>query len=157
MNTEHKAAGTLLDRGIKVRVTAPLCLRVFGKKTVMLIWRQPFFGTLARISELYLSMNISDVLLADLDNADLHPLVARHSKTFARIAAQGLLNGLVSGWILGRLVGFWLLWKLKPGTLLNVALVMAAMADKTAFTNTTRLVRNMKITGPNLGQNNQGS
>jgi len=148
MNIEKQAAQRLLEKGIKVRVTAPLLLRVFGKRTIAFVIRQPFLGTLYRISLLYLDMDISDERLQNISDENIHVLFGQHGKTLAKIAAQAILNNKVSGWLFGGVFGEWLFWKLNQVQLLTIVNVLVSIAGTDAFTNTIGLVRTMKMTQP---------
>ena len=157
MSIEYDAAKTLLDKGIKVEVTSPLWLRAFGKRTVTLAIRQPFLGTLYRISALYLGMCIEEADLENMEGAHLHLLFKTHGRTLAAIAAQGILNGKWSGKVFGRMLARSLFWRLTPLQLLMIARVMVSVSGTTAFMNTIRLIGSMKMTAPNLSQEDQGS
>jgi hypothetical protein len=155
MNIEKQAAARLLDKGIKVPAMAPLFLRVFGKRQVSFTVRQPFLGTLYRISLLYLEMNISDERLENMDAENVHVLFAQHGQTLAKIAAQAILNGHWSGKLLGGMLGRWLFWHLNSVHLLYIVKTLVSITGTDAFTNTIGLVRDMKMTTPS--QTAQGS
>jgi len=157
MSTELNAVRTLLDRGIEVRVTAPLCLRAFGKKTVGFVLRQPYLGTLYRVSELYLSMEISEEALQSLDAENIHFLLTRHGGKLANIVAQAMINSYMGGKLFGGMLAAWLRWRLTPAQLVSAAYTIIALSGTEAFTNTIRLVRTMKVTAPNLSHTAEGS
>lgn len=157
MNIEKDAAVRLLDKGIKVQATAPLFLRVFGKKKISFVIRQPFLGTLYRISLLYLSMNIGDERLDELDEENIHLLFVQHGQTVANIAAQAILNSKIKGALFGGILGHWLFWKLNQVQLFTIANVLVSIAGTEAFTNTIGLVRRMKMTQPNRSHETEGS
>lgn len=157
MDFEKQAAERLLERGIEVRATAPLLLRILGKRTIALVVRQPCLGTLYRISLIYLAMGIGDERLADLDNENVHALFTKHGKALTEIAAQAILNGKWSGRLFGGILARWLFWKLNPVQLLTIANVLVSITGTEGFTTTIRLVRNMKMTQPNLSQTAGGS
>lgn len=148
MNIEQQAAARLLDKGIKVRATAPLFLRLFGKKQVAFVVRQPFLGTLYRISAIFLEMGISDERLGEIGGENIHLLITQHGRALAKIAALAILNGKWRGRVFGRLFGNWLFWKLNSVQLLTICQVLAAITGTEAFTNTIGLVRTMKMTEP---------
>lgn len=157
MNAEYNAAKTLLDRGIKVPVTAPLWLRVFGKRTVTMTVRQPYLGTLYRISMLYLSMNITDEQLENIGDENPSNLFISHGRKLAGIAAQAILNGKWAGKLFGGVLTRYLYWKLSPIALLTIARTLVSLSGTEAFTNTIKLARSMKMTAPTLSQKTQGS
>ncbi|MDO3641976.1 hypothetical protein [Mucilaginibacter sp. L3T2-6] len=151
-NIELNAAERLLDRGIKVPVTAPLLFRLFGKRKINVVVRMPYLGTLYRISALFLSMGISDDRLKDMTGENIHNLFAKHGKTLTKIVAQALLNGWLTGWLFARPVAAWLYWRLNNVQLLTLADTLVSLTGSDAFTNTIRLVRMMKRTAPNQSQ-----
>lgn len=157
MNVEYNAAKTLLDKGIKVEVTSPLWLRAFGKRSIKMVIRQPYLGTLYRVSELFLSMGIDDAELEKINEGNAHQLFTKHGRTLAAIAAQALLNGYWMGKLFGGMMARKLFWRLTPSQLLTIAHVMVTIGGTSAFTNTIRFVGAMKMTSPNLSQQNQGS
>ena len=155
MNIEKEAAARLLDKGIKVRVTAPLFLRIIGIKKLAFVIRQPFLGTCYRISLLFLEMGISEERLDNLADENIHMLFTQHGKTLAKIAAQAILNGKWRGRLFGRWFGSWLFWQLNQVQLMTIANVLVSITGTDAFTNTIGLVRTMKMTQPS--QTAQGS
>lgn len=157
MSTEYNAVRALLDRGIKVPVTAPLCLRVIGKRTVGFTVYQPYLGTLYRISMLYLSMNITDEQLETIGDANPSDLFISHGKTLAAIAAQAILNGKLRGKLFAGLLTRYLYWHVSPMALLTITRALVTLSGTEAFTNTIKLARSMKMTAPTLSQKVQGS
>lgn len=157
MRTEQHAAATLLDKGIKVPVTAPLLLRMLGKRTVNLVIKQPYLGTLYRISWLMLKTRLNDKQLNELNEANAHILFARHGSSLAKVVAAAWLNDYWLGKLFTGLVSKWLYWHLTPIQLLTIANVLVFLSSTQSFTNTIRSVASMKMTKPNLSQQNQGS
>ncbi len=157
MNTEQNAAETLLNKGIKVRVTAPLLFRLFGKSTIGITITQPHLGTLYRISKAWLQAGLTDDDLNDINQANAHKLFMAHGMQLASITAIAWLNGYWRGRLFGRMVSKWLYWHLTPLQLLGIANVLVVLSGTQAFTNTIRLAASMKMTAPNLSQANQGS
>lgn len=157
MSIELNAANTLLDQGVKVPVKAPLLLRLFGKKHIKLVIRAPYLGTLLRISAIYERMQITPEQLKKLDDDNIHQLFLKHTKKCAEIAAQCMLNNFLLGKLLGPLLSVWLLWKLSPGKLMQIAQVMGFLTEKEAFTHTIRLVSTLTMMKPNLSQEEQRS
>jgi hypothetical protein len=155
MNIEQTAAETLLNKGIKVPVTAPLLLRVFGKDQLRLTITQPFLGTLYRISAVYLSTGLTGADIDALNEANAHHLFTDHGRQLARIAALGWLNGYWRGRLLSGMVARWLYWHLTPLQLLTLANVLVLLSSTQAFTNTIRLAASMRMT--NQSQTIQGS
>jgi hypothetical protein len=157
MNIEQNAAETLLNKGIKVRVTAPLLFRLFGKATIGITITQPRLGTLYRISAVYLKAGIIDDDLPLINDANAHELFNKHGYWLAKVAAIAWLNNLWLGKVFTGIVTRWLYEHLTALQLLAIANVLAVLSGTQAFTNTIRLAASMKMTKPNLSQTNQGS
>ena len=151
-NIELQAAKSLLDEGIKVPVSAPLFLRVFGKRKIYLVVRQPYLGTLYRISKIYLETGMDNA-----DNGDKKALYINYAKPMSRVVAQAILNGYWSGKLMGKLFAWWLVDKISPLYLENIISMLQAVADKEVFQDTIRSVGGMIMTTPNQSQTEQGS
>jgi hypothetical protein len=157
MNVEQIAAKTLLNRGIKVPVTAPLWLRAFGKRTINVVITPPHYGTLHRIGLLFLSMDITEEKLEKIDEVNSHTLFLAHGKSVCKIAAYAILNGKWSGRLFAGMLSRYLYWKLTPINGFTIARVMVMLCGTSAFPNTIRLVSSMKMTLPTLSHETEGS
>ncbi len=155
--TERLAAETILQRGVKVKVAAPFFLRWIGKKTINLTLTSPFEGTMYRVSAYYLSMGIADEKLEDITTEEALVLMSVHGKTISKAVACAILNGYWSGKLFTRFLGWYLRWHCKPRELFALITAVIIYGGTQDFMNTTRSVREMKATSPNLGQRNQGS
>lgn len=158
MNIEQQAAKRILESGVRVPIPAPLFLRVFGKKQVKITIRQPYMGTLMHISRLATAKGFT---LVDIDQGDeeaLHKLAANHAKTMARIVAVAMLNRKALIMLFSRLLGSWLLWKLKPPKLTEIVMTLVLLCGYQDFTSSIRLIRRLRMTKPkNLSPKDQGS
>lgn len=157
--TERQAAETILDKGVRVRLPAPFFLRMFTRQ-VSLVMRQPRMGTLLHVARLSLKadFDIKDLETGELNEA--HRLVKQHSKTLARIAAVLFLNGKWKIRLFALPLAGWLLWKLTPRKLAEVAVLAVAYGGIQDFTTTIRLIgaMQMNLTAPkNLSREENGS
>ncbi|MBD1394260.1 hypothetical protein [Mucilaginibacter glaciei] len=157
MKVEQQAAATLLEQGIKVRVTAPLLFRVFGRKIIELVMLAPNQGTLLRISALYLSTGIQADELKEMDEGNAHALFTKHGRTLCSIIAVAWLHGYWRGKLFTRIVSRWLYWHLNNMQMLTIVNLLVMLSSKESFTTSIRLIATMKITAPNLSHENQGS
>ncbi len=146
INIEKLAPELLLKRGVKVPVTAPLFLRLFGKKTVNLYLRQPTSRTLLKIAHQYLKMNItkSD---EDISVNDAMKLYSEHGKTAHQIVSTGLLNSRWFNW-LNKPLSYWLEGKLTEPHWLYLYQMIIVHGGVEDFLNTIRLIRTTRITKP---------
>ncbi|MEO7212658.1 MAG: hypothetical protein ABIX36_07630 [Mucilaginibacter sp.] len=154
---EQQAAATLLDHGIKVRVTAPLLFRLFGRKHIELVIIPPNMGTLTRISYLYLSSGITDEQLANMDDANAHNLFSKHGRLLSRIIATAWLYGYWRGKLLTGIVSGWMYWHLNSIQMRTIVNVLVMLSSRESFTSSIRSVAAMKMTAPTLSQQTQGS
>lgn len=157
-NIEQQAAKTLLERGVKLSLPAPIALRLIGKKKLGFTVRQPKMGTLYRIASLYLGMGID---IASLDNTNMDDgfkLITAHGKTMCRIAAYAILNRFLIGKIFTGPLAWWIFKKANPAELYTIFYAIVIFSGVADFLNTIRLTSTMMITTPrNLSQEAQGS
>ena len=152
---ELLAVETLLENGVPLPIRAPFFFRCFGVKTLRIY--QPSLGNKLRINRLYLSTGITDAQLKETTQMEADRLMNQHAYTHARMLAIGMMKGLFLPWILNRVLGLWLKWNLSPQKIFKYSEMLVVFSGTSAFMNTTRLFRGMKITEPNLGQKPQGS
>lgn len=156
--TERRAAETILERGVRVKLPAPRFLRLLGKKEISVTIRQPGMGTLLNVSELSLKSGFS---FEGIDSGNLdaaHQLIAGHTKTLMRIVAVILLRSKWRIRLFSGMLSRWLLWKLTPNRLLEMVLMIVTFSGVQDFTNTIRLIRSMSVTMPrNLSPTSEGS
>lgn len=150
--TERLAAETILQRGVKVKIAAPFFLKWFGKKTISARLTSPYEGTMHRVSAYYLSTGIKEDQLEDLSIEEALALMSMHGKTISRAVACALLNGYWSGKLFTRPVAWYLRWHCKPRELFALITAILIYGGSQDFMSTTRSVRQMKVTTPNLGQ-----
>lgn len=155
--TERLAAETILQRGVKVKIAAPFFLRWIGKKTITIRLTSPYEGTMYRVSAYYLSTGIKDDKLEDITTEEALALMSIHGKSISKAVACALLNGYWSGMLFTKFVAWYLRWHCKPNELFVLATAILIYGGTQDFMNTTRSVRQMKATSPNLGQTDQGS
>ena len=155
--TERLTAETILQRGVKVKVAAPFFLKWFGKKTITMRLTSPYQGTMFRVSAYYLSTGIKDHQLDDITTEEALALMSVHGKAITKAVACAILNGYWSGKLLTRFLAWYLRWNCKPGDLFALTTALLIYGGSADFMLTTRSVRQMKATSPNLGQKDQGS
>jgi len=143
--TESRAAKVLLKRGVKVPVTAPLFLRLFGKKTINLSVTAPTTRTLLEIADKYLDMRITDT--KDITLADAFTLYKKHSKGMTEIVSLCILNESRKFWrhkILARFLDK-KLQQDEISYLFHLIIVYGGVED---FINSIRLMETIRITKP---------
>lgn len=154
--TERMAAETILQRGVKVKIPAPWFIRWF-KKTVTLRLSSPYEGTMFRVSAYYLSTGLTDDKLEDITIEQSLTLMSIHGKAISKAVACAILNGYLKGKLFTKPLAWYLRWHLKPRELFALTTALLLYGGTADFMNTTRLVRKMKATTPNLGRKTEGS
>lgn len=143
--TEQKAAKILLKRGVKVPVTAPLFLRVFGKKVIVLEVKAPTTNMLLKIADKFLDMGLDQY--DDVSLIDGVKLLKTHGRKVAEIIALCILNDPAKVWRHKWLAGF-LNKKLRPDELLMLFQLILVQGGVQDFINTIRLIMETRITKP---------
>lgn len=143
MNAENKTASILLKRGVKVPVTAPLFLRIFGKKTVSFSIQALSIEALLLIALRYTKMNIQDAESISLSEA--FELLKTHHKAMSEIIAIAVLNGRYN--FLVKPLARWLrrISTNEISVLFQLIVVYGGVED---FINTIRLAKATRITMP---------
>lgn len=149
---ERLAAENILQRGIKIKIAAPFFLRWFGKKTITAKLYSPYEGTLMRVSAYYLSTGLKDHQLDNITVENSLLLLSIHGKAISKAVACALLNGYWSGLLFTKPLAWYLRWNLKAQELFTLTYALLIYGGTSDFMSTTRLVRSMKTTSPNLGQ-----
>lgn len=156
-DTERLASETILQRGVKVKIAAPFFLRWIGKKTVNLRLTSPYEGTMHRVSAYYLSTGITEEQLEEITVEEALALMSIHGKAISKAVACGILNGYWSGMLFTSFLAWYLRWHCKPRELFALTTALLLYGGAADFMSTTRSVRQMKVTAPNLGQKTKGS
>lgn len=157
-NTEQLAAERILENGVRVKVPAPFFLRVFGKKQVGLLIRQPYLGTLMHISRLALKagFDFDKIDSGDMDAA--HRLISEHAGTASKIVAVAILNSKIKIKLFAGILSGWLNYKIKPRKLAEIIMTIVLLSGIQDFTSSIRLIRSLRVTAPkNLSPAEQGS
>jgi hypothetical protein len=142
---QKQASEILLDIGVSIPMPAPMLLRVFGKKEIRIVIRRPCWGTLMRISRLWLSMEVdTETVKMNTNEQDLE-LMEKHGKTVAKIVAMGIVRGYYTG-RLAPIVAWFLLWKVNPIFLIEAAFKLVTLSRVSDFRNTTILLSAMLMT-----------
>lgn len=153
---ERLAAETILQRGVKIKIAAPFFVR-WLKKTITIRLRSPYEGTMYRVSAYYLSTGIKESRIDDVTVEESLALMAVHGKTISKAVACAILNGYWSGKLFTRPFAWYLRWHCKPQEMFALATALIIYGGTGDFMNTTRSIRQMRLTKPNLGQTTKES
>lgn len=145
---ELHATETILQRGVRVKVRAPLLLRIFGLKTVSLTLRVPTAGALSRMGRWYLMCQLP---LEKLEGISLEEALLFKVK-YGRFIYNALACLFLGNRMLTRLFmkpfSRWLMESMSAAealTLLQLVILHGGLED---FMNTTRLIRGKMLTPP---------
>jgi len=144
---EIEASELLLDKGVRVQIRTPFFMSWLVKHFGITV-KRPVLGTMMRISNLYLKM---DVEIEKIDAGDLkeaHRLLAEHGVNVSRIVAMGMIRGRVTGTLLSKLLGWYLRWSCDAISLAKIAVLLIQLSGVQHFTNTIRFLSAMKMTTP---------
>jgi hypothetical protein len=142
---QKQASEILLDIGVSIPMPAPMLFKFFGKKEIRVTVKRPPWGTLMRISRLWLSMQIdTDIVKKNTNEQDL-ALMEQHGKTVAKIVAMGIVRGYFTG-RLASVVAWFLLWKTPPVFLMEAAFKLVTLSRVQDFRNTTILLSTLLMT-----------
>lgn len=153
-NIELLAAETLLQRGVKVQIVAPLLFRLFRKKTFVFYVFQPSLGNKVRTSRLYLKMGIKESDLKETTHENAENILVNHHYAMSRIIAICMFKGFFWPWLLNRPMALYLKWNLPPQKLYALVHLIILFSGTADFMNTIRSAKSMKITEPIPSQTN---
>ena len=153
---ERLAAETILQRGVKVKIPAPWFIR-WLKKSWVVVLKSPVEGTMLRVATYYLSTGLKDEKLENITTEETLQLMQVHGKAISKAVACAILNGYWKGKLFTRPFAWYLRWHLTSEELFGLTTALVLFGGTADFMNTTRLVRKMKATTPNLGQMTKGS
>lgn len=149
---ELKASETLLQRGIRVRVRAPLWLRMFFVKTVVLKLSVPYGGALLRMGSWYLKCQLS---IADLEKISLEDSLlfnVRYGENVYKALACLFIGNKLLTRIFLKPYASWLRENMTQKQCLQMLSLVIASGGLEDLMTTTRYIRGVMITAPRLGQ-----
>jgi hypothetical protein len=157
---EQLAADRILDRGVRMKMRAPLFIRwlTLGRvKHLGLTVKSPYEGTMHRVAGYYLRTGITSETLENISHEAALGLMAVHGENITKAVACAWLNGYWAGKLLTRPLAWYMRWHCTPQEIATVAMMLLLYGGTSDFMITTRSVRMMKITAPRLGQTTKGS
>ena len=157
LDIERMAADQILERGARMKMRAPLLLRLIGIKEIGITIKSPYEGTLHRVASYYLATGIKSEQLDDITHEQALGLMVAHGKDLRKAVACAWLNGYWRGKLFTNIAATYMKWHCKPVEICTIATIVLIYGGAADFMNTTRSVRMMKLTTPRTGQENQGS
>ncbi len=149
MNTEVRAADSILDRGVRFRMPAPWFLRLFGFHRIRV--KRQRLGTILTYSKTVLKHGLNDEMNADEMRANLDHI--------AECVAITVLNGRLKIKLFKKMLTRWYLWRCHYTQLMEMFIVLQRINQIQDFTPITRFYSHqtkMMMSPKNLGQNENG-
>lgn len=155
--TELHATETLLQRGVPIFLRAPLLLRLLGIKRIKWVLSAPRGGSFLRMGRQYLKCQLSIDKLEKISIEDTLGFQVKYSKYIYRALACLYLATPIKTRLFMKPVAWFLKETLtykESLTFLQMVIIYGGSED---FMNTTRYIRGVMITAPNLGQKTKRS
>lgn len=147
---EIQTVDTILDKGVRVPIPAPLFFRMFGKRFFYVTVRRPTIASMLMISKLYLKLKIKE---DETDWSSWMMTMAVTGKEVSRIVAVGMLRGRIRSRIFGKLLAWYIRGNMDMRQLAELSVILVTLSGVQDFMNTIKFLRLMKITEPkNLSQ-----
>lgn len=155
--TELHATETLLQKGVPIILRTPLLLRLLGIKKIKWTLSSPRAGSFLRMGREYLKCQLSIDKLEGMSIENALEFQVKYAKYIHRALACLYLATPLKTKLLMRPVA----WLIKEGltnkeslTILQMVIIYGGSED---FMTTTRYIRGVMITLPNLGQKTKRS
>ena len=131
---------------------SPFFMRCFGKKHIHLTVTSPYEGTLMAVSRHYLQTGLTIEEIEDCTTEKALSIFRTHGIAIEKAVACAWLNGYWAIKLFTRLLAWYMRWHCEPRHIMYVAQVVLLYGGVSDFIFTTRSVRLLKVTEPNLGQ-----
>ena len=142
---EIKTVDTILDKGVRVPIPAPLFLRLFGKRFISVTVRRPTINSMLRISKLYLELRVKD---DNTDWTEWMQTLATSGKDVSRIVSIGMLRDSLRCFLFSRMLAAYLREHIDLRQQAEIAVLLVTCSGVQDFMNTIKFLRLMKITEP---------
>ena len=146
---ELNASELLLDLGVALPIRP---LRFFNskKKQRNIVIRRPYGGGLIRMTNQFLKLSVTYEEMKDYSQDQNIAFIAKHGKAVSEIAALAIVRGYLTYKIFGKLVAWWLRWRVHPVFLSEVVFQLMQNADIRPFLNIIKLVQANSLMTPRL-------
>jgi hypothetical protein len=154
---ERDASRAILESGVKYRVPVKGMLGIFTKELSFTI-KQPNAGTLIKISEIISEIDLDFEKLQNDTIYESYQIAGKELPKVTRIIAIAILGGKWKIRLFTGILTNWLLWRVTPEKILQLAEVLFTLNNTLDFLNSIRLIRGTRMTAPkeNLSPADQG-
>ena len=153
---ELKASKLILDLGVAIPIR-PLRFLNFKKKPGTIVIRHPYAGGLIRMSRQRMDVGVTHDEIKDFSTDQNIEFIAKHGKAVSEIVAGAIVRGYFSYMFFGKLVAWWLRWKVHPVFLSEAMFQLFENVDPRSFTNIINLEQAMNLMKPRLSHEGKGS
>lgn len=151
-----EVAEALLDKGVALPLWS-IWIPGLGKRKISLVMRRPYMGSRIRALRYYARLGVTYDDLVSMSRDEEIDFVSRHGKTVARLVAQCICRGYISGIILAPIVAWLLLWRTRDDQLLQACVVMVSLISTRPFLSIIRSMEMSNLLTPRLSHKSQGS
>lgn len=149
MDTEIRAADSILDRGVRFKMPAPWIIRVLHLNRIRVKASRP--GAILEFSKVVIKHGLTGQMTVEQMQNKLEPL--------SECLAITVLNGRLRIKYLKRLATRWFLWRCHYTQLIEMFVVLQRLNQMQDFTHITRFYyqqTKMMMSPRNLGQKQNG-
>jgi hypothetical protein len=152
MNTEElKASQLLLDLGVSIPLR-PLRFLDLKKEPRKITVRHPYLGGLIRMNKQFLEIGVTHEEMKNYGIDQNISFIAKHGKMVSYIVAGAIVRGYFSYMLFGRLVAWWLRWRVHPVFLSEAIFQLNENANISPFKNTIKLAQSLNLMKPRLSR-----
>ena len=141
----------ILDLGVRIPIR-PLRFLDFKRKPRAVTIRQPYGGSLIRISRMFLKIGVTFEEMKDYNTDQNIAFMAKHATAVSYMVAAAIVRGCFGYRMFGWAVAWWLRWRVHPVFLSEAMFQLMKNMDINPFQNIIRLAELMRMTKPRLSR-----
>jgi len=145
---ELKASGLLLDLGVSIPLRPLRFITTRKSRTITI--RQPTTGGLIRICRQRLQIGVTQEEMKEYTTEQNLEFIAKHGRAISLIVAGVIVQGWLAYPLFGRLVAWWLRWRVHPLFLSEAMYQFFEHLNINPFLNIIRLAEANNLLKPRL-------
>lgn len=142
---QQRAADVLLDRGVRVKVPAPVWYRLVGVKEVSVTLYRPKLGTLIAMSRISAAIDVDFEKLTDGSFKEAYNLCNRYGEQIAKWVAVALLNDKRAIERQANRLARRLMWGMPTDRLAELFTLVVLLSGVQDFLTTIRFVQQSNV------------
>ena len=156
LKAEQNEADVLIDKGMFFKVPKRSLLKYLSKnKERTFLISQPYLGTLDLITQIFLSINFDEEVLKESPLSESKKIVGQSVKKCAQVVAITMLNSHWKIRLFSSVLATYLLWRVTPSKLMELAVTINRMSNLGDFINSIRFMSVVRTTTPKLMEKKQ--